>query len=190
MCYFIICLWTYVRACPSLFPSCYPGLWDPWHYSGTGLLRVLDHRQVSQLVVIAPVTVLSCTVAHHRGLVQGGLQCGHCTAPAEGGSKSGRLLPSVMSGHQLPTVVCVHPKQKPVSAGIGCDMWCDRCVLSVCTTHLHLYTFMYIHTYTNTTHLYISTTPITCPQGKYVHAVLIIGSTPITPAIVFLYAYS
>ena len=57
----LICNWIYVRTCPSPFPSCHPGLWDPWHYSGTGLLRVLDHRQVSQLVVIAPVTVLSST---------------------------------------------------------------------------------------------------------------------------------
>ena len=31
------------------------------HYCGTGLLRVLDHRQVSQLVVITAVTVLPCT---------------------------------------------------------------------------------------------------------------------------------
>ena len=30
-------------------------------YCGTGLLRVLDRRQVSQLVVTTPVTVLSCT---------------------------------------------------------------------------------------------------------------------------------
>ena len=27
------------------------------HYCGTGLLRLLDHKQVSQLVVITPVTV-------------------------------------------------------------------------------------------------------------------------------------
>ena len=31
------------------------------HYCGTGLLRVLDRRKVSQLVVITAVTVLPCT---------------------------------------------------------------------------------------------------------------------------------
>ena len=31
------------------------------HYCGTGLLKVLDRRQVSQLVVITAVTVLPCT---------------------------------------------------------------------------------------------------------------------------------
>ena len=88
-------------------------------------------------------------VAHHRGLVQGVLQCGHCTAPAEGGSTAERLW------HQLPTVMSVQSQPQPVSAGTGCGLQCIRCVLRVYNTLAYLHSCSHTHTTHTHTHLHL-----------------------------------
>ena len=89
-------------------------------------------------------------VAYPRGLVQGGLQCGHCAIPEEGG-------PSGV-WHQLHTVMSIQFQKQSVSAGTGCVALCIRCVLSFCIMCLyalkHTCTHT-MHTHTHQAHLCI-----------------------------------
>ena len=53
------------------------------------------------------------------------------------------------------------------------DVWCDASgVVSGCATHLHTYTHSHTRARIHKHHTLDHTTPITCPQGKYVLAVL------------------
>ena len=119
--------------------------------------------------------------------MQGDLQCGRCTAPAEGGSTAERLW------HQLPTVVSVQSQPQPIAAGTECVVWCIRCVLRVCDTHLHTYTHSHTHTHTYGMHAHTQT-PHTWTYHTYymstrqVRACSFNQSKPITHATVFLYA--
>ena len=153
MCYFIICCWTYVRACPSPFPSCYHVLWDPWHYSGTGLLRVLDHRQVSQLVVIAPVTVLSCT----------------CSPPQRTGARWPPVWPLhstcrrwIYDWNTLTSTSCSHAS--PVSATASlCKNLMWSVMHQVCSQGVQ-HTLVYIHS-----HSQMHTHTRACAHSKTLH---------------------
>ena len=100
-------------------------------------------------------------------MVQSVLQFGHCTTPEEGVPTVGRFLRQL----QLPQALPIQSEPQPVSTGTVCAVQCIRCVLSVCSTHLHAFT--HAHTHTHIHHMSEHTAPITCPQGKYVHAVLI-----------------
>ena len=95
-------------------------------------------------------------------MVQSVLQFGHCTTPEEGTSTVAKFW------HRLPQALPIQYQPQPVSAGTGCEVQCIRCVLRVCSTHLHAFTRAHTHTH----HMPEYTALITCPQGKYVHAVL------------------
>ena len=121
-----------------------------------GLLRVLDHRQVSQLVVIAPVTVLSCT----------------CSPPQRTGARWPPVWPLHSTcrrwNYTWKTVTTTSSDHVcPVSATANlCRNCLWRARQQVCSQGVQL-TLAYVYIHMNIPHL-----PITCPQGKYMHAVL------------------
>ena len=113
-------------------------------YCGTGLLRVLDHRQVSQLVVIAPVTVMSCT----------------CSPPQRTGARCRPVWPMHSTCRRWTytwaslTSTSSSPFYHVSPVASLCRNWLCGVVHQVCSQGVQ-HTLVYVHSYThtNTTHL-------------------------------------
>ena len=112
------------------------------HQSGTGLLRVLDHRQVSQLVVIAPVTVISCTCSPPQRI---GARC-RPVWPMHSTCRGWNYIytwESLTSNSSSPFY-----HVSPVAS--LCRNWVCRVMHQVCSqgvqhTHLHVHIHIHIH---------------------------------------------
>ena len=133
---------------------------------------MLDHRQVCQLVVIAPVTVLSST----------------CSPP----QRTGARWPPAWAMHSTcrrwiyswETLTSAFYSR--VCPFLATASLCRNCmwaaVHQVCTQGVqHTLSYIHSHTCTNTTHLDIYTTSIAWPQGKY--STCIQQPTPTTHAL-------
>ena len=129
---------------------------------------MLDHRQVSQLVVIAPVTVMSCT----------------CSPPQRTGARCRPVWPmhSTYRGWTY-TRACLTSTSESLTSTSSSPFYhvspvaslcrnCLCCVMhQVCSqgaTHTCICTFLHPHKHHTLEH----TTPITCLQSECVHAVL------------------
>ena len=118
------------------------------HHSGTGLLKVLDHRQVSQLVVIAPVTVMSWT----------------CSPPQRTGARCRPVWPKHSTCRRWTyaweslTSTSFSPFYHVSPVASLCRNWLCCVVHQVCSQGVQntlVYICTFLHTHTNTAHLNI-----------------------------------
>ena len=114
------------------------------HHSGTGLLRVLDHGQMSHLVVIAPVTVLSCTCSPPQRT------CARCRPvwPMHSTCKRWTYIWASL------TSTSSSPFYHVLPVASLCRNWMCRVVHQVCSQGVKHTCILYVHscTHTNTEH--------------------------------------